>query len=86
MGYPVIDVANTGKNIKKISKEKGFSADMLKNLLGLSDKSNVYKWFRGEVLPTTDNLLVMSILFGVTVNDLIITGNISADAHKKKAV
>ncbi len=80
MGYPVIDVANTGKNIKKISKEKGFSADMLKNLLGLSDKSNVYKWFRGEVLPTTDNLLVMSILFGVTVNDLVITKNI------KKAV
>lgn len=80
MGYPVIDVADTGRNIKKISKEKGFSADMLKNLLGLSDKSNVYKWFRGEVLPTTDNLLVMSILFGVTVNDLVIIKNI------KKAV
>ena len=80
MDYPVIDVADTGRNIKKISKEKGFSADMLKNLLGLSDKSNVYKWFRGEVLPTTDNLLVMSILFGVTVNDLVITKNI------KKAV
>lgn len=80
MRYPVIDQVKTGKNIKKISKEKGFSTDMLKNILGLSDKSNVYKWFRGEVLPTVDNLLVMSILFGVTVNDLVITKNI------KKAV
>ena len=73
MSFPVIDLVKTGNNIKRISKESGFSADMIRDLLGVSDKSNVYKWFRGEVLPTVDNLLAMSILFGVTINELIVT-------------
>ena len=76
MSFPVIDLVKTGNNIKRISKESGFSADMIRDLLGISDKSNVYKWFRGEVLPTVDNLLAMSILFGVTINELIVTEKI----------
>ena len=73
MSFPVIDLVKTGNIIKRISKESGFSADMIRDLLGISDKSNVYKWFRGEVLPTVDNLLAMSILVGVTINELIVT-------------
>ena len=80
MNYPVIDLVKTGKNIKRISKEKGYSADMIKDLLGLSDKSNVYKWFRGEVLPAVDNLLAMSILFDITINELIVTESIEKAA------
>ena len=80
MSFPVIDLVKTGKNIKRISKKSGFSADMIRDLLGISDKSNVYKWFRGEVLPTVDNLLAMSILFGVTINELIVTENIEKTA------
>ena len=80
MNFPVINQVKTGKNIKRIAKEKGLSADKIRDLLGISDRSNVYKWFRGEVLPTVDNLLAMSILFGVTVNDLIVTENIEKAA------
>ena len=80
MNYPVIDLKKTGNNIKRISKEKGLSADMIKDLLGISDRSNVYKWFRGEVLPTVENLLALSILFGVTINELIIVENIEKAA------
>ena len=75
MSSPVIDLVKTGNNIKRISKESGFSADMIRDLLGISDRSNVYKWFRGEVLPTVDNLLALSILFGVTINEMIIVEN-----------
>ena len=80
MSFPVINLVRTGKNIKRIAKERGFSADKIRGMLGISDRSNVYKWFRGEVLPTVDNLLAMSILFGVTINELIVTEN-----HEKAA-
>ena len=72
MSFPVIDLVRTGENIKRIAKERGFSADRIKDMLAISDRSNIYKWFRGEVLPTVDNLLALSILFDVTINELII--------------
>ena len=72
MTFPVINLIRTGENIKRIAKERGFSADRIKDMLAISDRSNVYKWFRGEVLPTVDNLMALSILFGVTINEMII--------------
>ena len=75
MTFPVINQVKTGKNIKRIAKEKGLSADKIRDLLGICDRSNVYKWFRGEVLPTVDNLLAISILFGVTINEMLIVEN-----------
>ena len=75
MSLPVINLAKTGNNIKRIAKENGFSADKIKNYLGICDKSNVYKWFRGDALPSVDNLLALSILFGVTINEMIIVEN-----------
>ena len=62
MSFPVIDLVRTGKNIKRIAKENGFSADKIKEYLGICDKSNVYKWFRGDALPSVDNLLALSIV------------------------
>ena len=80
MSFPMINLVKTGKNIKRIAKENGYSADKIRDMLGISDRSNVYKWFRGEVLPTVDNLLAMSILFGVTINELLV-----ADCNEKAA-
>ena len=80
MNYPVINPVKTGCNIKRIAKEKGFSADNIREMLGISDRSNIYKWFRGEVLPSVDNLLAMSILFGITINELIVADHIEKAA------
>ena len=75
MRFPVIHLVRTGENIKKIAKENGYSSDKISDALGICDKSNVYKWFRGEALPVVDNLLALSILFGVTINEMIIVEN-----------
>ena len=73
MVFPMIDSVKTGANIKAKSKAKGYSAENLKDVLGMGDKSNVYKWFRGESLPGLDNMIALSVLLGVTVNDLVVT-------------
>ena len=70
--YPSINLKETGKNIKKKIEESGYSVEKLTTILGFSSKSNIYKWFRGESLPTIDNFFALSTILGVTINDLII--------------
>ena len=41
--------------------------------LGLADKSTLYKWIRGDALPGIDNMLALSILLDVSINDILVT-------------
>ena len=80
--FPVIDLVRTGENIKRIAKERGISADRIKDMLAISDRSNIYNSVEGCPPPigggnklcsvAVDNLLTLSILFDVTINERII--------------
>jgi transcriptional regulator with XRE-family HTH domain len=73
MDYPVIDLVRTGANIRRIIKESGRTVADIGNMLGIADKSTLYKWFRGDALPGIDNMLALSVLLGVTINDMLVT-------------
>ena len=68
---PMIDPVKTGENIKNIVKENGYKAGTIANMLKLSDKSTVYKWFRGETLPDIANIFALSDILGVKMDDLV---------------
>lgn len=70
---PVIDQIATGEKIKAIRKERGFSVRDIQNLFGFDYPQAVYAWEQGRNVPTIDNLLVLSDLFKVCINDLIVT-------------
>ena len=40
--------------------------------MGFESDQAVYKWQRGESLPTVDNLFALSRLFGTSVDDILI--------------
>lgn len=73
MDYPVIDPVGTGINIKNLIKGSGKTVTEVCRMLTLSDKSTMYKWFRGETLPGIDNMFALSVLLGVTINDIIVS-------------
>lgn len=73
MTFPTIDAVKTGEKIKTAVKKNGYTAESVRVMLGMGDKSNIYKWFRGESLPTIDNFLALSMILGITVNDMIVT-------------
>lgn len=73
MDYPVIDPVGTGINIKNLIKGSGKTVTEMCRILMLSDKSTMYKWFRGETLPGIDNMFALSVLLGVTINDIIVS-------------
>ena len=79
---PVIDMALTGRNIVKLRTDRGLSVSRLRQILGFATPQAIYKWQRGMALPTIDNLVVLAAVFGVTMDEIIVTkaadGRISA--------
>lgn len=72
--YPVIDIARTGQNIKRIMQIKGLTVKDIQEFLELSTPQSIYHWFDGRNLPTIDNLYALSDLFHLPV-DVLLIGN-----------
>lgn len=70
--FPTIDLAATGKNIIKLREESGLSVRDLQNIFGFATPQAIYKWQHGTALPTIDNLIVLSAVFKVSLEEIII--------------
>ena len=73
MSMPVIDVAATGNVIRDLIRGSSYSVRDIAGYLG-TDTASVYRYMRGDVLPSTDRLLALSVLLGVSINDLLAAG------------
>ena len=73
MDYPVIDPVGTGTNLKTLIINSGYSIAGIGRALGIADMSTMYKWLRGDALPGIDNMLALSILLDVSINDILVT-------------
>lgn len=69
---PVIDMNATGQNIAKLRASAGLSVRQLQNILGFSTPQAIYKWQRGESLPSLDNIVALTAVFKVKLDDLVI--------------
>jgi len=70
---PSIDIPATGENILRLRKEAGLTVKDLQLIFGFATPQAVYKWQHGTAMPTIDNLVILASIFGVTVDDIIIT-------------
>ncbi len=70
---PVIDLVETGKNIKRIREASGISVRDVQKILGFTNPQAIYKWQNGECLPTIDNLVILAAVLGVTLDEIIVT-------------
>ena len=71
-GYPVIDMAATGANILKLRRKSGLSVAQMQQYFGFDAPQAIYKWQRGETLPSTDNLVALSYLLDVPIDEILI--------------
>lgn len=77
ISYPTINMEKTGEKIKQLRKERGYKVSEIAAFMGFNEPQAVYKWQRGESLPSVDNLFALSILFGVSLNELIVSDNVA---------
>ena len=73
MNIPTVDLAQTGANIANLRKAAGLSVHDLQMVFGFNSPQAIYKWQNGAALPTVDNLIVLAALFGVLIDDILVT-------------
>ena len=69
--YPILDLQATGQQIKKLRKERQMSVTDICEYMGFENPQAVYKWQRGESLPTVDNLFALSRLFETPIDNIL---------------
>lgn len=75
MEFPIIDLKATGKKMKALCKQAGYTPVKLKRILKLGCVQTVYKWFHGENVPSIENFYALSLLLGVKMEDLLVFKN-----------
>lgn len=69
--FPVINLQQTGANIERRRRDAGMSVRDLQTYFGFEYPQAIYKWQHGECLPTVDNLLALSRILHVRMEDLL---------------
>lgn len=71
MLVPVVDMKLTGQNIASLRIKRGISVREMQHLLGFTTPQSIYKWQRGETLPTLDNLAALACILDVSMDDIL---------------
>ena len=71
---PAIDMIATGQRITDLRVAAGMSVRDLQDVFGFATPQAIYKWQHGTAMPTIDNLVALSVIFGVGIDDIIVLG------------
>ena len=67
-----IDMVATGRKIAELRTSRGYSVKELQEYFGFDAPQAIYKWQRGQSLPSTDNLYALSYLFEVPMEEILV--------------
>ena len=81
--YPMIDLQKTGLRIKELREQRGISVKQLQTFLGFEQPQAIYKWQRGESLPTFDNMYAIACYFNVKIDDILVGNRQDFFCHRK---
>ena len=70
--FPVIDPAATGENIRRLRIERGLTVRDLQRYFGFEEPRAIYKWQKGECLPSVDNLYALGSLLDVPMDQILV--------------
>jgi len=70
--FRVIDPVATGANIVRLRKERGLTVRDLQSYFGFEEPQAIYKWQRGQSLPSVDNLYALGALLDVTMDEILV--------------
>ena len=74
-----IDQAKTGQKLKIMFKLAGYDVKYIQEYLNLSCPQPIYRWFKGQNLPTVEKLYALSVLLGVHMEELLVLQGQSMD-------
>ena len=87
--FPVIDPVATGANIVRLRRERGLTVRDLQSYFGFEEPQAIYKWQRGQSLPTVDNLYALGALLDVPMDEILVQSspklNIAASGQQAES-
>lgn len=72
VSFPVINLEKTGKNIKELREEKGYSVKKLAEFMEFEAVQAVYNWQSGKTIPSMEHLKLLSELFDKPMEEIIV--------------
>ena len=70
--YLSIQQKETGKQIKKLLTENGYTVRDIQNVMGFENPQAIYKWSSGRSLPSLDNFVILSRLLHTSIEDILV--------------
>lgn len=70
--YPDIDMEKTGKLIRQRILGAGLTVKDIQEKLYLSCPQPIYRWFKGQILPSVNHLYALSKLLGIHMEELLV--------------
>ena len=83
--FPVIDPVATGANIARLRRERGLTVRDLQQFFGFEEPQAIYKWQRGQSLPSIDNLYALSALFQLSMNEILVPSSSHITSFEQQA-
>ena len=72
MTIPTINMVATGRNIIKLREAAGMTVKDIQDIFGFATPQAIYKWQHGTALPSIDNLVVLAMVLGVTIDEILV--------------
>lgn len=69
---PTINMEATGRNIRRLREKAGLTVKDIQDIFGFATPQAIYKWQRGTTMPTLDNLVVLSVVLEVTIDEILV--------------
>lgn len=70
---PTVNMTATGENIKTLIKAKGLKVSEIQAVYGFNTPQSIFKWMRGEMMPSLDNLVILAHILNTTIDKIVIT-------------
>ena len=68
----VVNAEKTGANIRRLIYKNGFTYKDIRKVMGFNTNQAIYKWMRGDSIPTIDNLVILADMFKCRLDDIIV--------------
>ena len=79
-----MDVKKIGSFLASLRREAGLTQEQLGEKIGVSNKT-VSRWENGNYLPPVEMLQSLSVLYGITINEILSGERLSVAQYRQKA-
>lgn len=79
--YSSLDMIKTGEKIHDIFIKNGCTVKDIQCFLNFACPQSIYRWIKGQTMPSIDNLYRMAEIFQIHMEDLLVTKNFDRDMN-----